>query len=155
LHPSHHCHRPSQQFCDQRRLTTRQRLELFVDVAEILDADLAPLTHERELELLRALAAYPDVVAEAAAVRAPHRVATWVRDFAKEFHGFYRDCRVISDDAALTQARLWLGESCRLGLASALAILGVQAPDEMHRLPADDDGEGDGVSENDEPEKSS
>jgi arginyl-tRNA synthetase len=74
------------------------------------------------------------VVAEAAALRAPHRVTTWVRDFAKAFHGFYRDCRVISDDAALTQARLWLAEACRIGLADALAILGVHAPDEMARI---------------------
>jgi arginyl-tRNA synthetase len=100
---------------------------------------LAPLTHERELELLRALEAYPGVIAEAAAMRAPHRVTTWVRDFAKAFHGFYRDCRVISDDAALTQARLWLAEACRLGLASALAILGVHAPDEMTRLDDEPD----------------
>jgi arginyl-tRNA synthetase len=100
----------------------------------VLDTSLAPLVHERELELLRALAAYPGVLAEAAALRAPHRVTTWVRDFAKSFHGFYRDCRVISEDAALTQARLWLAEACRLGLASALAILGVQAPDEMTRI---------------------
>jgi arginyl-tRNA synthetase len=128
----------------------RRAAERGIERLPILHADLAPLTHDRELELLRALAAYPDVVAEAAAARAPHRVTTWVRDFAKEFHGFYRDCRVISDDAALTQARLWLAESCRLGLASALAILGVQAPDEMHRLPTDDDG--DDKPENDEPE---
>ena len=107
----------------------------------ILDASLAPLVHERELELLRALAAYPDVLSEAAALRAPHRVTTWVRDFAKSFHGFYRDCRVISDDAALTQARLWLAEACRLGLSSALAVLGVHAPDEMTRL--DDAGDDD------------
>jgi arginyl-tRNA synthetase len=100
----------------------------------VLETSLAPLTHERELDLLRALEAYPGVLAEAAELRAPHRVTTWVRDFAKTFHGFYRDCRVISDDAALTQARLWLAEACRLGLASALAILGVHAPDEMTRL---------------------
>ncbi len=105
----------------------------------ILDTDLAPLTHERELELMRALAQYPEVVEEAARLRAPHRVTTWVRDFAKSFHGFYRDCRVLSDDAALTQARLWLAEACRLALASALAILGVGAPDEMTRLDEDDD----------------
>ena len=67
-------------------------------------------------------------------MRAPHRVATWVRDFAARFHGFYRDCRVISDDVALTQARLWLAEASRIGLANALAILGVGAPDEMRRL---------------------
>jgi arginyl-tRNA synthetase len=108
----------------------------------ILDVNLAPLTHDRELDLLRALAQYPDVLAEAAELRAPHRIATWVRDFAKSFHGFYRDCRVISDDVALTQARLWLAEACRLGLASALAILGVHAPDEMTRADADEsDGE--------------
>jgi arginyl-tRNA synthetase len=117
----------------------RRAAERGITRLPILDADLALLTHDRELELLRALAAYPDVVAEAAALRAPHRITTWVRDFAKQFHGFYRDCRVISDDVALTQARLWLAEACRLGLASALAILGVHAPDEMHRLSADND----------------
>jgi arginyl-tRNA synthetase len=107
------------------------------------DTSLAPLTHERELELLRALEVFPGVLDEAAALRAPHRVTTWVRDFAKAFHGFYRDCRVISDDVALTQARLWLAEACRVGLAGALAILGVHAPDEMWR----DDAAGDDGSE--------
>lgn len=104
----------------------------------ILETDLAPLRHERELELLRSLAQYPDVVAEAAALRAPHRVTTWVRDFAARFHGFYRDCRVLTDDRALTQARLWLAEASRIGLVNALGLLGVGAPDEMHRA---DDGE--------------
>jgi arginyl-tRNA synthetase len=110
-----------------------------VERIPILDVNLAPLVHDRELELLRALAAYPDVVAEAAELRAPHRVTTWVRDFAARFHGFYRDCRVITDDVALTQARLWLAEACRIGLADALGILGVGAPDEMTRLDDDDE----------------
>jgi arginyl-tRNA synthetase len=117
----------------------RKAAELGVTRLPVLDTSLAPLVHERELELLRALEVYPGVLAEAAALRAPHRVTTWVRDFAKAFHGFYRDCRVISDDDALTQARLWLAEACRLGLASALAILGVHAPDEMTRLVGDDE----------------
>jgi arginyl-tRNA synthetase len=116
----------------------RRAAELGIERRPILDTNLAPLAHERELELLRALAQYPDVVVEAAEVRAPHRVTTWVRNFAKSFHGFYRDCRVIGDDPALTQARLWLAEACRLGLASALGILGVGAPDEMSRLDAED-----------------
>jgi arginyl-tRNA synthetase len=108
-----------------------------------LDAvDLGALTHERELELLRSLAAYPDVLADAAAGRAPHKVTTWVRDLAGRFHGFYRDCRVLPGETGvtpeLTQARLWLAEACRVGLASALAILRVQAPEEMLRL---DEGE--------------
>ena len=102
------------------------------------DTNLGVLVHERELDLLRALSIYPEVVAEAAAMRSPHRVTTWVRDFASRFHAFYRDCRVISDDAALTQARLWLAEASRLGLKHALDLLGVHAPDEMRR--ADDAG---------------
>ncbi len=102
--------------------------------------DLAPLTHDRELELLRMLAGYPDVVADAAHRRAPHRLATWARGFAGAFHGFYRDCRVITDDPDTTLARLWLTEACRVGLASALALLGVGAPEEMARLHDDDPG---------------
>ncbi len=105
----------------------------------LLDVNLGPLTHARELDLLRSLAAYPEVVAEAATMRAPHRVTTWVRDFAAKFHSFYRDCRVISDDPALTQARLWLAEGCGLALKHALDLLGVHAPDEMRRADAADE----------------
>jgi arginyl-tRNA synthetase len=119
----------------------RKAAERGITRLPVLDTSLAPLVHERELDLLRALEAYPGVLAEAAALRAPHRVTTWVRDFAKTFHGFYRDCRVISDDAALTQARLWLAEASRIGLANALAILGVHAPDEMSRIDDDDEVE--------------
>jgi len=104
--------------------------------------DLAVLVHDRELDLLRSLSEYPDVLVSAAVLRAPHRVTTWVREFAGRFHGFYRDCRVITDDAELTQARLWLAESCRIGLADALGILGVGAPERMSRLDEDAADEG-------------
>ena len=127
----------------------RRAAERGITRLPILDVNFAPLVHERELDLLRALSQYPDVVAEAAELRAPHRITTWARDFARSFHGFYRDCRVISDDAALTQSRLWLAEACRLGLASALAILGVHAPEEMMRADAPDADERDDTSEND------
>jgi arginyl-tRNA synthetase len=116
----------------------RRAAEAGVVRAPLESVDLTPLVHERETDLLRALALYPDVVADAAATRAPQKVSTWVRDFARMFHGFYRDCRVITADAALTQARLWLAEACRVGLADALALLGVSAPDEMARLSDDD-----------------
>jgi arginyl-tRNA synthetase len=105
------------------------------------EVDFSLLVHEREDALLRALANYPDALHEAAEARAPQKVSTWVRDLAGEFHGFYRDCKVLSDDAELTQARLWLTEACRIGLANALAVLGVHAPDEMTRLDREDDDE--------------
>jgi arginyl-tRNA synthetase len=55
------------------------------------------------------------------------------REFADHFHGFYRDCYVVHPDnaAQLTQARLWLVEAARVGLAIAFDLLGVTAPDAM------------------------
>jgi arginyl-tRNA synthetase len=120
------------------RSIDRRAREAGVTRQPLSDVDLSVLTHEREEELLRALSRFPDVVVEGAVARAPQKISTWVRDFAREFHGFYRDCRVLSDDERLTQARLWLTEACRVGLANALALLGVDAPDEMARLDEDD-----------------
>jgi len=97
------------------------------------EADLTLLTHERELDVLRALSELPDVVAEACAQRAPHKVTTWVRELADRFHGFYHDCFVLHPDVAdeLAQARLWLVESARIGFAVGLGLLGVTAPETM------------------------
>ncbi len=94
--------------------------------------DLGLLGHPRELELLRTLSELPDVVAVAAAERAPHKVATWVRELADRFHGFYHDCYVMGDDISrqLTSARLWLVEAARV-FAIGLDLLGVSAPESM------------------------
>jgi arginyl-tRNA synthetase len=96
-------------------------------------ADLSMLTHERELDVLRTLSEFPDVVRLATVERAPHKVTAWVRELADRFHGFYHDCYVIHPDvpADLTQARLWLVESARVGLAVGLDLLGVSAPESM------------------------
>jgi arginyl-tRNA synthetase len=95
--------------------------------------DLSVLTHPRELELLRSLGELPEVVADACRTRAPHKVATWARELAGRFHGFYHDCYVMGEGVSheLTQARLWLVEATRIGLAVGLDLLGVSAPDSM------------------------
>lgn len=95
--------------------------------------DRSLLVHERELDVLRALSELPDTVAAAAADRAPHRIATWVRELAGSVHGFYHDCYVMGDgvSAELTQARLQLVEAASVGLAIGLDLLGVSAPDQM------------------------
>ena len=95
--------------------------------------DLSGLTHPRELDLLRSLGELPEVVADACRTRAPHKVATWVRDLAGRFHGFYHDCYVMGEGVSheQTQARLWLVEATRTGLAIGLDLLGVSAPDSM------------------------
>ena len=95
--------------------------------------DLSLLVHDRELEVLRNLVELPRVVREATVDRAPYKITNWVRALASAFHGFYHDCYVMGEGVSpeLTQARLWLVEGTRIGLAIGLGILGVEAPDEM------------------------
>jgi arginyl-tRNA synthetase len=102
-------------------------------VARAEEVDRSLLLHERELDILRVLSELPDTVAAAAADRAPHRIATWVRELAGTVHGFYHDCYVMGDGVSpeLTQARLRLSEAASIGLAIGLDLLGVSAPDQM------------------------
>jgi arginyl-tRNA synthetase len=99
----------------------------------LADVDLSVLTSQRELDLLRSLSQLPELVELACEERAPHKVTTWVRELADRFHGFYHDCRVFGDgiDPELTQARWWLVETVRIGLAIGLDLLGVSAPERM------------------------
>ncbi len=100
---------------------------------ELDQLDLSGLTHERELEILRALFVLPEVVSIAVRERAPHRVTTWVRELAGGVHGFYHDCPVLTDeiDDELRQARWWLAEAAGVGLRVGLGLLGVDAPERM------------------------
>ena len=111
----------------------RKAEELGVAARPLSEVDLAPLAHEREVELLRTLSTFPEVVELACVERAPHKVTAWVRELADRFHSFYHDCRVLGDDVepATTQARLWLVEAARIGLAVGLDLLGVTAPESM------------------------
>jgi arginyl-tRNA synthetase len=92
------------------------------------------LSHQTELDLLRKLADYPEQVRAAADLRAPYRMTRFAEELAADFHRFYTECRVVTDDAALTQARLHLSAGTRQVLANALELLGVSAPDSMERL---------------------
>jgi arginyl-tRNA synthetase len=111
----------------------RKAAERGVVRVPLADADLSLLKHPRELELIRCLEELPEVVADAAVDRAPTKVTTWVRRLAGCFHGFYHDCPILAEDVdpALTQARLWLVEASRIGLAIGLGLLGVSAPEAM------------------------
>lgn len=112
---------------------SRTAIEQGVERQPLDAVDFSLLAHERELEVLRSLAALPEVVVSACGDRAPHRVCTWVRELASRFHGFYHDCYVIGEGVApaLTQARLWLVEVARIGIVIGLGLLGVDAPEEM------------------------
>ena len=105
-----------------------------VELRPIDQADLSRLSHEAETDLLRALADVPGELAEAASLRAPHRLTHMAQDLAARFHRFYTECRVVSEDAELTQARLWLCMGAKQVLANLLGLLGVTAPEEMDRV---------------------
>ena len=96
------------------------------------------LTQEAELDLLRKLAEFPEVVALAAEALAPHRLTRFAEEVAAQFHRFYTECRVITDDEPLTQARLWLATAARGVIASALRLIGVSAPESMERIGGDE-----------------
>lgn len=97
--------------------------------------DPAQLTHDRENELLGTLAEFPRVVAQAAELREPHRVARYLEELAGVYHGFYADCRVLplGDEpaAAIHSARANLCAATMQVLANGLALLGVSAPERM------------------------
>jgi arginyl-tRNA synthetase len=102
--------------------------------------DPALLGTDRETELLRDLGDFPAVVASAAELRQPHRVARYLEHLAGGYHRFYDACRVLpragpsaADNPApdLSQARLWLAEATRIVLANGLRLLGVTAPERM------------------------
>jgi arginyl-tRNA synthetase len=100
------------------------------------DAGLAKLSRlelEQELDLMRALQRYPEVVLAAARAREPHQVSFYLRDLAHALHGYYNleGMRLLDEDPDLRHARLTLCEAVRTVLAAGLDLLGVSAPDRM------------------------
>jgi arginyl-tRNA synthetase len=110
-----------------------------IELRPIEEADLTLLASEPEQDLMRALADVPGTIAIAAEHRAPHRLTHTAQDLAATFHRFYTECRVVSDDDPLTQARLWLSSATKQVLGTLLELVGVSAPERMDRL---DDAEG-------------
>ena len=94
-------------------------------------ADLQRLDHPMEAALLRRLAAFEELIVLAARQRAPHRLTRYAEELAGAFHRFYADCRVLTDDPALSSARWWLCLATRQVLANTLALIGVDAPERM------------------------
>ncbi|MEJ3749630.1 arginine--tRNA ligase [Actinomycetes bacterium KLBMP 9797] len=93
------------------------------------------LAHEKENDLLKALGEYPGVVATAAELREPHRVARYLEDLAGSYHRFYDNCRILpqgdEEISDLHRGRLWLNDATRTVIANGLDLLGVSAPERM------------------------
>ncbi|WP_369139860.1 arginine--tRNA ligase [Modestobacter versicolor] len=113
----------------------RGAADLGLPLGEAGDVDTAVLETQRESDLLRAIAEFPQVVSAAAELRAPHRVARYLEELAGTYHRFYDSCRVLprGDEEAspVTTARLWLCAATATVLRNGLAVLGVSAPERM------------------------
>ena len=98
------------------------------------EGDVALLTSEPELALIRRMVRLGEVVGLSAEHESPHYLTYYAQELAAAFHAFYRDCRVVSSepgDEAISKARLKLVSACRIVLARALGLMGMTAPEVM------------------------
>jgi len=104
-----------------------------VSQAALAGADVSLLVAPSETALMLELARWPEVLVRAAAERAPHDVAFYLRAVAAAFHGYYASERFLVDDSALASARIALLAATAQVLRNALAVLGVSAPQSLVR----------------------
>jgi arginyl-tRNA synthetase len=94
-------------------------------------ADLAALTSPGELALIKLCLRFPELLADIVGHRGVHLLTVYALELAGAFHGFYRDHRVVSDDVAVSRARLRLVQAVQVTLRQTLGLLGVGAPESM------------------------
>jgi arginyl-tRNA synthetase len=95
------------------------------------DGDTGLLTAESELTLIRKLLNFPELIEMATITMEPHHLAYYAQELANTFHAFYKDCRVVTDDEAMTKARLKLVMASKIVLAKTLHLMGMTAPERM------------------------
>lgn len=94
-------------------------------------ADLSLITSEKEIELLKKVGQFPEEISVAADQYAPHRIVRYAHELATLFHSFYNAEHVVTEDRALTVARLNLLKAVQTTLRNALRVIGVSAPEKM------------------------
>ncbi len=93
--------------------------------------DITLLTHSSEIELLKSIGEFPEIMALALKILEPQDIVNYLQDLAARFHRFYVDCRVITDDENLSEARLALIKATKIVLSNGLKTLGITAPERM------------------------
>jgi arginyl-tRNA synthetase len=100
-------------------------------ISDFSDGDVSLLTHEAELALIRKMLRLPELVDSIARTLEPHQLPYFATELATAFHDFYEKCRVLSEDEALSKARLKLVSAAKITLARALDLMGMSAPERM------------------------
>lgn len=93
--------------------------------------DLNQLTHPSEIQLIKTMIRFPEIIQSAAESREPHRLINYLNSLASDFTSFYHDCRILGEEKSLVQARATLARAVARVLANGLGILGIDAPNQM------------------------
>lgn len=99
------------------------------ELTECSDYDL--IVHEKEIDLLKLIADFPQLIQDAAIARQPHIVCLFIQKLAASFHTFYGECIVLHAEEKLRQQRLALVKATQITLRNALSLIGVSAPEKM------------------------
>jgi arginyl-tRNA synthetase len=125
------------QYAHARISSIFAKANLPADAPQSEPADYALLSTPEELELIKGLLRLPEMAESCAMTFEPHRLTEYLYDLAGVFHRFYHVCDVLTGDRGLTEARLALCRATKIVLQNGLTMLGISAPDAMHRI---DDG---------------
>lgn len=109
----------------------QQAAEQGVNVKALAGVNLATLTTEQELDMIKKLAELPEEILIAAKDWAPHRIARYALDLASLFHSFYTHCRILGEQEDLRDARLALVSCVQVTIKRVLDLLGISAPERM------------------------
>jgi arginyl-tRNA synthetase len=109
----------------------RQAADKGVNKLPVINVDTSLLVAPEELQLLKSMDEFPEMIEEAALALSPHRVIFFLMELAGQFHSYYNRHKVISDDIALSQSRLCLMEALQIVFHNGLHIVGLTAPQEM------------------------
>jgi len=96
-----------------------------------IPATFERITHEKEIELIKLMADFPQMITDAAESRAPHKVCLYIQKLATAFHAFYSECVVLKEEEPLRSQRLALVKAAQITLRNALELIGVAALEKM------------------------
>jgi arginyl-tRNA synthetase len=95
------------------------------------NADYSPLTQDEAFDLVRLLIDYPTILRRAAENYEPFFVTDYLLTLSERFNKYYHNYRILTDDAVVREARLWLVKGVQTVIQSGLTVLGIKAPEEM------------------------
>ena len=120
------------QYAHARIFSIKKQLEeASISIRPWEEIDFSVLQEEGEIDLIKKLSTYEELIEKAARQRAPHRIATYLYELASEFHSLYKQARIMGVSEEVQQARIGLFTAVRYVLAHGLSILGISAPEHM------------------------